>query len=205
MDNERHTMNNIATDLTSLATPLDGLKPLPGNPRKGDVDAVMRSYERFGQRKPIVALRDGTVIAGNHQLEAAKRLGWDAIAVVFTDDDESTAKAYALADNRVGELGGYDDQALLELLLDVDDVDDLLSATGYDVTMIDDLRNKLVAPSLDDLTSKYGELDEDSGDLWPSIKIKVPADLFNAWNDLVERCDKDAVKAFAFLMDEALS
>lgn len=205
MDNEGHTMNNIATDLTALATPLDGLKPLPGNPRKGDVDAVMRSYERFGQRKPIVALRDGTVIAGNHQLEAAKRLGWDLIAVVFTDDDESTAKAYALADNRVGELGGYDDQALLELLLDVDDVDDLLSATGYDTTMIDDLRNKLVAPSLDDLTSKYGELDEASGDLWPSIKIKVPADLFDAWNDLVERCDKDPVKAFAFLIDESRS
>ena len=123
----------IAPDLQPLAVPIDDLKPLPGNPRRGDVEAVMRSYEKFGQRKPIVARRDGTIIAGNHQLEAARRLGWTEIAIVRVDDDDQTAKAYALADNRVGELGGYDDGALLSLLEDLGDTGDLLLATGFDL------------------------------------------------------------------------
>jgi ParB-like chromosome segregation protein Spo0J len=129
----------IADDLKSLATPIKKLKPLPGNPRKGDVEAVKKSYERFGQRKPIVAQRDGTVIAGNHQLKAAKALGWTEVAVVWVDDDEQTAKAFALADNRLADLGSYDNEALAEFLAEVATDTDLLDATGYTVYDIDAL------------------------------------------------------------------
>jgi DNA modification methylase len=121
----------IAEDLKALAVPIKKLKPLPGNPRRGDVEAVRRSYERFGQRKPIVAQRDGTVIAGNHQLKAAQALGWSEMAVVWVDDDEQTAKAFALADNRTADLGSYDNDALAELLADVAVDPELLLATGY--------------------------------------------------------------------------
>lgn len=65
----------ITRDLGRLTFPVDRLTPLPGNPRHGDVDAVARSYATFGQRKPIVARREGEggiVIAGNHQLAAAR-------------------------------------------------------------------------------------------------------------------------------------
>ena len=129
----------IIADLQHLARPITDLKPLPGNPRRGDVEAVMRSYDQFGQRKPIVARPDGTVIAGNHQLEAAKRLGWSEIAVVTVDDDDLTAKAYALADNRTGDLGTYNDEALAEMLADVAVDPDLLSATGYTELDLDEL------------------------------------------------------------------
>ena len=105
---------NIAADLMPLATPISDLRTMPGNPRKGDVEAVKRSYDRFGQRKPIVALPDGTFIAGNHQLLAARALGWKEIAVVRVDDDDQTAKAFALADNRTSDLGSYDDEALAD-------------------------------------------------------------------------------------------
>jgi hypothetical protein len=123
---------NIAEALKPLATPIGDLSPLPGNPRKGDVEAVKRSYERFGQRKPIVALLDGTVIAGNHQLLAARALGWSEIAVVRVDDDETTAKAFSLADNRTSDLGGYDNDALAEMLSAIAHDTDLLFDTGYD-------------------------------------------------------------------------
>lgn len=122
----------IAADLETLAVPVGKLSLLPGNPRRGDVDAVARSLDTFGQRKPIVAKRDGTVIAGNHTLQAAQQLGWDEIAVVWVDDDETTAKAFALADNRTAELGGYDEQALADLISEVRDVDaELLAAAGW--------------------------------------------------------------------------
>lgn len=113
-------VGNIASDLVGLAVELATLNPLPGNPRRGDVAAVKRSYLQFGQRKPIVARRqDRTVIAGNHQLAAANSLGWTHIAVVWTDDDDATAKAFALADNRTADLGSYDDDLLAALLADV--------------------------------------------------------------------------------------
>jgi len=129
----------IAPDLQPLAQPIDTLHLLEGNPRRGDVQAVARSYERFGQRKPIVARRDGTVIAGNHQLLAARTLGWTEIAVVYVDDDDLTASAYALADNRTADLGTYDSKALAELIAEVSVDLDLLLATGYTTQDLDDL------------------------------------------------------------------
>lgn len=122
----------IAPDLLTLARPIDSLHLLPGNPRKGDVEAVARSLQTFGQRKPITALPDGTVTAGNHTLLAARSLGWTEIAVSVTDDDEATAKAWALADNRTAEMGTYDDQLLADLIGEVAELDPaLLAATGW--------------------------------------------------------------------------
>lgn len=152
------TTENIAADLEALATDIEGLRLLPGNPRRGDVVAVRRSYERFGQRKPIVALRDGTVIAGNHQLLAAKELGWSRIAVVRVDDDDQTAKAYALADNRTADLGTYDDGALLEMIRAIQDEPELLSASGY----TDNDIAQLVAGVVDtDIDSTIDDLDQE--------------------------------------------
>lgn len=131
----------IAADLADLVVGIDRLDPLPGNPRRGDVDAVARSYAVFGQRKPIVARRvgdRGVVIAGNHQLAAARQLGWSEIAVVWTDDDEETAAAFALADNRTADLGGYDDGALAAMLSSVEDAE-LLAATGWSEDAIAEL------------------------------------------------------------------
>ncbi|WP_438980342.1 DNA methyltransferase, partial [Polynucleobacter sp.] len=125
-------MTGIVENLQTLAAPLDELHLLEGNPRVGDVDAVAASLARFGQRKPIVARTDGTVIAGNHTLQAARQLGWTHIAVVRVDDDDATAKAFALADNRTAELGGYDDVALEAMVRDVLEFDaELLADTGW--------------------------------------------------------------------------
>lgn len=123
----------IVDDLAALATPLDELRPLNVNPRRGDVEAIARSLAAFGQRKPIVANRTtGEVIAGNHTLLAARSLSWPEVAVVWVTDDEATAHAYALADNRTAELGGYDDEALAALIAEVRDADEeLFAATGW--------------------------------------------------------------------------
>lgn len=122
----------ILDQLADLAVPVVSLTPLPGNPRRGDVAAVARSLAKFGQRKPIVVDAAGVVIAGNHTLQAAQSLGWESIAAVVVDDDDKTAKAFALADNRTGDLGSYDNDALLALLTEVAQEDwDLILASGY--------------------------------------------------------------------------
>jgi len=118
-------MDGIHPSLRSMAVDIDTLVPLPKNPRIGDIPAIVASYAEFGQVKPIVAKKndDGTatVIAGNHQIEAAKELGWDKIAVVYLEGDDSRAIAFALADNRTVELGYSDSEAVFELVIEVSD------------------------------------------------------------------------------------
>lgn len=135
----------IIESLKSLAVPIDSLQGLPGNPRRGDVDAVAASLSRFGQRKPIVVRRDdGTIIAGNHTWQAAKKLGWSEIAVAYVGDDDVTAQAYALADNRTAELGDYDDELLKALIDSVNEVDpELLKDTGWSDDAVKELLEKI--------------------------------------------------------------
>lgn len=154
-----------------LAVPLDRLKPLENNPRVGDVDAVARSYETFGQRKPIVARKSadglGEILAGNHQFAAAQKLGWDSIAVVWVDDDDTTASAFAVADNSVGLLGSWDIENLLDSLTSLDD--SLLAATGFSGEDVDDFfallqeGEDVVTASVDAKEHEgSGEVDEDT-------------------------------------------
>lgn len=130
--------NGIHESLLPLAFPIGKLEQLPGNPRKGDVDSVVKSYKKFGQRKPIVArMRPDSdiaeVLAGNTQLKAARRLEWDKIAVVLVDDDDATAAGFALADNRTHDLGEYLDEELAAMLAMVSSDNELLDASGYDL------------------------------------------------------------------------
>lgn len=129
--------NGIHESLLSMAFDINLLEPLYSNPRRGDVDAIMASYAEFGQIRPIVVRpnEDGTatVIAGNHQLEAAKRLGWDRIAVVQFDVDDRRAMAFAVADNRTTELGYTEPELLEEVILELADVyPELIDGLGWD-------------------------------------------------------------------------
>ncbi len=75
--------------------------------------------ERFGQQTPIVADSDGIIIKGNATVEAARSLGWDSVDVVRTELAGAEQRAYAIADNRSGELAEWDDPGLAEALKDL--------------------------------------------------------------------------------------
>ena len=130
-------INNISNDLKKLVLPIEDLVPLEKNPRRGNIAAITASYSQFGQVKPIVVRPndDGTftVIAGNHQLEAAKRLGWTEIAAVQMHGSNENAIAFALADNRTMEMGHTDTSMLNDILVDVSDYyPELFEGLGWD-------------------------------------------------------------------------
>jgi site-specific DNA-methyltransferase (adenine-specific) len=160
----------IQKDLLPLACPINKLSLLPGNPRRGDVDAVKASLEKFGQRKPIVVRKsDQVVIAGNHTLQAAQALGWSEIAVVWVDDDDTMSKAFALADNRTAELGDYDEDALAALIGEVGALDpELLEATGWDSESVSELLDKMQTELPVDVDEVSDEVPAISklGDVW---------------------------------------
>jgi hypothetical protein len=127
----------IHPSIKKLAKPIDSLLPLEGNPRRGDIGAIAASYREFGQVKPIVVRdnEDGTftVIAGNHQLEAAKQLGWKEIAAVVLEADDERAVAFALADNRTMELGYSEQSDIVGMLSQISDsYPDLLNDLRWD-------------------------------------------------------------------------
>ena len=157
----------IAPDLRPLARPIASLREDPKNARKHDkknLDAIAKSLTEFGQRKPIVALADGTVIAGNGTLAAAKALGWSEIAVA-TFEDEAKAKAYAIADNRAGELASWDDELLAESLAGLDD--DLRAACGFSTAELEQLLHvEGDAAAADEVPEPPGEPTAKRGDLF---------------------------------------
>jgi site-specific DNA-methyltransferase (adenine-specific) len=187
----------IIKSLQALAVPIDTLKGLPGNPRIGDVDAVAKSLDRFGQRKPIVVRQDdGTIIAGNHTWQAAKQLGWTEIAVAYVGDDDVTASAYALADNRTAELGSYDEQALKDLIDQVAAIDpELVKDAGW----ADDAVAELVAKIASEQPAP--ELNEDVIPEVPKVPITKLGDIWQLGNHRLMCGDSTDVTNVEKLMD----
>lgn len=115
---------------------IDDLIPYPKNPRRGRVTTIAESLASHGQYRPIVAnRRTKHVLAGNHTLQAAKRLGWTTIAVAWVDVDDEDEARIVLADNRASDLATYDDGILVALLRSLPDLD----GTGYTPADLDAL------------------------------------------------------------------
>jgi ParB-like chromosome segregation protein Spo0J len=109
--------------------PIGELTADPANVRthgERNIEAIRRSLETFGQRKPLVVARGAggelVVVAGNGTLEAARALGLDTLVVAVVPDewDAAKARAYAIADNRTGELADWNDVALSEALVELE-------------------------------------------------------------------------------------
>lgn len=126
----------IPESLDALRVPIDSLIYYGRNPRQGDVGAIVESLRSNGQFRPIVVnARTHEVLAGNHTLKAAVELGWTEIAATFVDVDKDRAARIVLADNRLNDVASYDDNALVELLQGLPD----LQGTGYDGDDLDQL------------------------------------------------------------------
>lgn len=191
-------MENIHADLLPLVVDIDTLNPLEPNPRRGDVEAVKASYTRFGQRKPITANdRKGarTVTAGNHQLMAAKELGWTKIAVVWTEDEEEEMLAWAIADNRTGDLGYNDPEDLFEILNSLNDLD----GTGYTEEDRDAMLSILEPTDLDTLAEEIGDVkDTDNHQV---IRLVVPPQTYAIWKDKIKDYDGDEIACFESMLE----
>jgi len=138
---------HIPDGLQELAVPIDSLNPDPANARKhGDqnLEAVTRSLEKFGQRAPLVVQKSNlTIRAGNARWLAAKALGWKRIAALIVDDDDVTATAYAIADNRTAELAEWDPVALDALIESLKSSEHAIGDIGFTDEDLEDLLGDL--------------------------------------------------------------
>lgn len=131
--------------LRGLLKPIESLRESEGNPRRGDVEAISQSLQRFGQLKPIVVDAEDkiTIRAGHHMTKAAVLLGWTHIAAAEASfSTPSEARAYLLADNRLSELGAFDPTQQLSLLEELERSGNW-SGTGFTIDDAEDLRAQL--------------------------------------------------------------
>ena len=102
------------------------------NPRNNDsaVNAVAESIREFGFKVPIVIDGDNVIVCGHTRVKAAQKLGMETVPCIIADDlTPEQIKAFRLADNKTGELAGWDFAKLEEELAALDGFD--MSAFGF--------------------------------------------------------------------------
>ena len=120
--------------------PPESLKPRPGNPRthnRRQIRQIKASIRRFGFCNPILIDDNNSVVAGHGRLKAAKNLNLETVPTIrLSSLSEGELKAYALADNRLAQLAGWDDVLLtkeLQYIVDLDIQFDIQpTVTGFD-------------------------------------------------------------------------
>lgn len=163
----------LAPGLEPLRLPIDSLNVDPDNARKHgerNLAAIKASFQRFGQRVPVVVQREGMVVrTGNGRVVAARELGWQSIAAVVVDEPNVDAVAFAIADNRTAELAEWDDDKLVELLkaLEADGV----PAIGFDDKDLAKLLRTEVEQ--DEVLEPPEEATSKLGDLWELGRHRV--------------------------------
>jgi DNA modification methylase len=159
------------------------LTPDPRNARKHDraqIRALARSIETFGFNAPILIDKHRRIIAGHGCWDAAKLLGLTQVPVIRLEHlTEIQARAYALADNQLGDRSAWDDtkvaiqlKELSDLVLDFD-----IEAIGFELPEIDLRIQSLDAPDIadnaDDFNVVVGPAVSRDGDLWQLDQHRV--------------------------------
>jgi DNA modification methylase len=122
---------------------IEQLRLDPHNPRlhrDRQIKQIAGSIKAFGFNVPVLADREGNLLAGHGRVLAARRLGLDTIPVIRLEHlTREQARAFSIADNRLSETSSWDDQLLGEVLRDLAavEINFDLEATGFTMGEID--------------------------------------------------------------------
>jgi hypothetical protein len=137
------------------------------------IGQIARSIERFGFLGPVLIDGANQIIAGHGRVEAAKRLGLDHVPVLrVTHLSTAECKAYAIADNRLAELAGWDAEILAIELHELRELDFDIAAIGFQLDDVDILCDQAeksgsqTAPKADRGTCTSNRPVTRAGDMW---------------------------------------
>jgi hypothetical protein len=156
---------------------IDRLRPYARNAKQHGDDQVARiaaSMAKFGWTVPCMVADDGELIAGHGRVLAATMLGLTDVPVIrLSHLDDAERRAYRIADNKLTELGDWD-EAMLR-----DEIAGLL-AEDFDLSLLgisdDDLDALLQDP---DALGDNGPVEgEDDVPEPPEDPVSVPGDLW---------------------------
>ncbi|MBU2744286.1 ParB/Srx family N-terminal domain-containing protein, partial [Acidithiobacillus caldus] len=139
--------------------PTERLLPYIRNPRTHSDEQIAQiaaSIAEFGFVNPILVGSDGIIVAGHGRLAAARKLGLTTVPVVVLDHLTPTQRrALVIADNKIAENAGWDEELLRLELAELQEADFDLALTGFDA-------DELLEIMAGEETTTEGNTDEDA-------------------------------------------
>ena len=133
----------LLRDLAIEYRPVASLKPHDRNARthsRRQIVQIAESIKAFGFTNPVLLEENGRIMAGHGRVAAAKQLGMPEVPTIQLQGmSEAQIRAYILADNKLAENAGWDNEIVkieLQHIVQLDHDFDL-SVTGFAVAEID--------------------------------------------------------------------
>lgn len=152
--------------------PLAELKPAPWNPRLIKEDRFknlcksIKADPDFLKLRPVLAMADGTIYAGNQRFRAAAHLGLATIPAIVSDVPEKLAKERAIRDNN--GWGEWQMEELAEVMHELKGLGSDIELLGFD--------DKEIGKMLEAITLE--EVTEDGAPEPPKEPKTKPGDLY---------------------------
>ncbi|MEW8417402.1 MAG: site-specific DNA-methyltransferase [Candidatus Thiodiazotropha endolucinida] len=123
--------------------PLQRLIPYARNARthdEGQVSQIAGSIAEFGFVNPILVGDDNVIVAGHGRLMAAQQLGLEQVPVIVLGHlTEAQRKALVIADNKIAENAGWNEELLKLELGEIEDLGFDLDVIGFSDEELDEL------------------------------------------------------------------
>lgn len=187
---------------------VDALIPYARNARThsdGQVAQIAASIAEFGFTNPILSDGERGVIAGHGRLMAARKLGLTEVPVIeLAHLTPTQKKAYILADNRIAENAGWDEELLKLELAELQAAEYDLDLMGFSDEEIDKLLNG--DEQSDGLTDEDAvpetpvEPTSKPGDLWI---LGYPQSATRGWLECADPVADSGARAPAFEPEHA--
>ena len=154
--------------------PIEALIPYARNSRThsdAQVAQIAASIREFGWTNPVLVDGSNGIIAGHGRVLAARKLGFDQVPVIeLAHLTESQKRAYVLADNKLAENAGWDDE-LLRIELEA------LQAAGFDLSLTGFADDELAA-LMADLAGNEGLTDDNAVPEVTDDPVSQPGDVW---------------------------
>lgn len=162
----------------------------PGNPKSHDIESMKASIRRFGFVAPaVIDESTGRIVAGHGRVRALGEMWYDGedVPTAIRPHDggwlmpvlrgasfssEQEAQAYLIADNRLAEIGGWDDEALAEMLASLSEDVEIIGYTDKELAKL--LKSSEPGESFgSEPSTSTDDPEDDQGGTPKSTNIKV--------------------------------
>jgi DNA modification methylase len=171
---ERKIMNTQVFATHIEQWPIDRLIPYARNARThsdAQIAQLAASIREFGFVVPILVDAGGGIIAGHGRQLAARKLGMAEVPVILLEHlSENQKRAFILADNRLAEAAGWDEEMLRLEIAALAEAEFDLNLTGFE--------EEQLRQFLETQDENTGHTDEDSAPEVPEQPISRSGDLW---------------------------
>lgn len=154
---------------------IDKLKPFDKNPRthsKDQIAQIANSIRKFGWVNPILVDENFEIIAGHGRILAGKELGYEKVPVAqLSHLSIAEKRGLLIADNRIAENAGWDDELLSQIMAELHDDKFDLSVLGFTNKELESIRAEFeseqeLSQTIDNVPDMPDSVVSAKGDLW---------------------------------------